>query len=201
MTQPAVNGQRIGVLGGTFDPIHIGHLVTGMNVRHELSLDLVLFVVAHHPWQKADRDVTPSGDRFAMVRAALGGRTGLVASDIEIERGGVSYTADTLATLRERHPDAELFLIVGQDQAGNLDTWERVEEVKALTTLVVVRRPGSEAEAPPPGWRVVEVEVPSLEVSSSDIRDRFARGRPVDWLTPDEVVRLATERGLYPSPG
>jgi nicotinate-nucleotide adenylyltransferase len=201
VTQPAVNSQRIGVLGGTFDPIHIGHLVTGMNVRHELSLDVVLFVVAHHPWQKADRDVTPSPDRFAMVSAALGGREGLEASDIEIERGGTSYTADTLGTLRERHPDAELFLIVGQDQAGNLDTWERVDEIRALATLVVVRRPGSEGEAPPPGWRVVEVDVPLLEVSSSDLRDRFARGCPVDWLTPDAVVRVVRERGLYPSPG
>lgn len=199
MTQPAVNGQRIGVLGGTFDPVHIGHLVTGMSVRHALSLDLVLFVVAHHPWQKADRDVSPSDDRFAMVQAALRGRDGLEASAIEIEHGGVSYTADTLQTLRLRHPEAVLHLIVGQDQAGNLDTWERVDEIKALATLVVVRRPGSEGEAPPPGWTAVEVEVPLLEVSSSDLRRRLAQGAPVDWLTPDEVVRLARERGLYPS--
>jgi nicotinate-nucleotide adenylyltransferase len=194
-----VNDQRIGVLGGTFDPVHIGHLVTGLNVRHALSLDLVLFVVAHHPWQKADRDVSPSEDRLAMVAAALEGREGLVASDLEIRRGGVSLTADTLAELRSLHPGAELFLIVGQDQAGNLDTWERVEEIKALATLAVVRRPGSEGDAPPSGWKVVEVEVPLLQVSSSDIRDRFARGCPVDWLTPDAVVRIARERGLYPS--
>jgi len=196
-----VNSQRIGVLGGTFDPIHIGHLVTGVNVRHELALDVVLFVVAHNPWQKADRDVTPSTERLAMVAAALEGRKGLEASDLEIERGGVSLTADTLTTLRDRHPGAELFLIVGQDQAGNLDTWERVEEIKAMATLVVVRRPGSEGEAPPPGWRVVEVEIPLLQVSSSDIRDRLRRGCPVDWLVPDEVVRVAAERGLYSAPG
>jgi nicotinate-nucleotide adenylyltransferase len=201
VTQQAENSQRIGVLGGTFDPIHIGHLVTGVNVRHELSLDVVLFVVAHNPWQKADRDVTPSPERYAMVAAALEGRKGLEASDLEIERGGVSLTADTLTTLRERNPTAELFLIVGQDQAGNLDTWERVEEIKALATLVVVRRPGSEGEEPPRGWRVVEVEVPLLQVSSSDVRDRLARGCPVDWLVPDEVVRVARERGLYPSGG
>ena len=195
MTQPAVNGQRIGVLGGTFDPVHIGHLVTGANVRQQLGLDRVLYVIAHDPWQKADRDVTPSDLRLAMVEAAVAGHEGLEASAIEIERGGTSYTADTLATLRAREPDAELFLIIGQDQAANLHTWERVDEIRALSTLVVVRRPGSVGEVSAPG--AVEVDVPSLEVSSSDLRARFCDGRPVDWLTPDPVVRFVRERGLY----
>jgi nicotinate-nucleotide adenylyltransferase len=195
-----VNSQRIGVLGGTFDPIHIGHLVTGLNVRHQLSLDLVLFVVAHHPWQKADRDVSPSAVRFAMVSAAVGGHEGLEASDLEIERGGTTYTADTLTTLRERHPDAELFLILGQDQAANLHTWDRVDAVRSLVTLVVVRRPGSVGTPPREGWRVVEVDVPSLDVSSSDLRARFSDGRPVDWLVPEPVVRIVEERGLYRLP-
>lgn len=193
--------QRIGVLGGTFDPIHVGHLVTGMNVRCELSLDLVLFVVAHDPWQKADRDVTPSADRLAMVEAAVAGHEGLEASAIEIERGGVSYTADTLAALRAGQPDVDLFLIVGQDQAANLHTWDRVDEIRALATLVVVRRPGSDGGLTPGGWRQVDVDVPRLEVSSSDLRARFGDGRPLDWLVPDGVVRLARERGLYRRPG
>lgn len=197
MTDPAVRGQRIGVLGGTFDPIHIGHLVAGVNVRHELSLDVVLFVIAHDPWQKADRDVTPSAIRYEMVAAALDGHRGLEASDLEIRRGGTSYTADTLRELADGDPGAELFLIVGQDQAGNLDTWERAEEIRSLATLVVVRRPGSEGDGPPPGWRVEQVEIPLLQVSSSDARDRFARGCPLDWLVPDPVVRIAVERGLY----
>jgi nicotinate-nucleotide adenylyltransferase len=192
-----VNSQRIGVLGGTFDPIHIGHLVTGLNVRHQLHLDLVLFVVAHDPWQKADRDVSPSDVRFAMVSAAVGGHEGLEASDLEIQRGGTSYTADTVATLHERHPDASLYLIVGQDQAANLHTWERVDALRSLVTLAVVRRPGSSGEPPRDGWNVVEVDVPRLEVSSSDLRSRFAEGRPVDWLTPEPVVRIVEERGLY----
>lgn len=199
MTQPAVNSQRIGVLGGTFDPIHIGHLVTGVNVRHDLSLDVVLFVVAHHPWQKADRDVTPSSERFALVEAALAGREGLEASDLEIRRGGDSFTADTLSTLRNANPAAELFLIVGQDQAANLHTWGRVEQIRDLATLVVVRRPGVPAIPALDGWRTVEVDVPLLDVSASDCRARFARGEPVDWLVPDPVVRLVRERGLYPS--
>lgn len=197
MTQRAVSSQRIGVLGGTFDPIHIGHLVTGANVRHELGLDRVLFVIAHDPWQKADRDVTPSDLRLAMVEAAVEGHPGLEASAIEIERGGTSYTADTLATLRDQAPDAELFLIIGQDQAANLHTWERVEEIRALSTLVVVRRPGSVGGLSDSG--AIEIDVPLLEVSSSDVRARFCDGRPVDWLVPERVVRFVRERGLYRS--
>ena len=185
------------MLGGTFDPIHIGHLVTGVNVRHELSLDVVLFVVANDPWQKADWDVSKAEDRLAMVESAVSGHAGLEASAIEIERGGRSYTADTLATVRGRHPDADLFLIVGADQAANLDTWERPEEIRHLATLVVVGRPGSEGDAPPTGWRHVDVEVPALEVSSSDVRARFADGRPLDWLVPDAVAQIARGRGLY----
>ena len=192
-----MNGQRIGVLGGTFDPIHIGHLVAGVNVRHELSLDVVLFVVAHNPWQKADRDVTPPADRLAMVEAAVDGVDGLEASPIEIDRGGVSYSADTLAVLAAANPSAELFLILGTDAAAALHTWDRVDEVRRLATLVVVRRPGSEQLTPPEGWRYAQVEAPRLEVSSTDLRARFSDGRPLDWLVPDAVVRLARERGLY----
>jgi len=194
-----VNCQRIGVLGGTFDPVHIGHLVTAANVRQALALDLVLLVVAHDPWQKADRAVTPSADRLALVEAAVAGHEGLEASAIEIERGGVSYTADTLATLHERVPEAELFLIIGQDQAANLHTWERVSEIRRLSTLVVVRRPGAGDDLSDLSDLdgAIEVEVPRLEVSSSDVRARFCDGRPVDWLVPDAVVRKVIERGLY----
>jgi nicotinate-nucleotide adenylyltransferase len=192
-----VRSQRIGLLGGTFDPVHIGHLVTGVNVRHALDLDVVLFVVANDPWQKADRDVTPAVDRLAMVEAAVAGVEGLEVSDVELRRGGVSYTADTLVELGAG--GAELFLILGSDAASRLDTWERVDEVRKGCTLVVVRRPGAESGTPPTGWRYEEVEVPRLEVSSTDLRARFADGRPLDWLVPDDVVRLATERGLYRS--
>jgi nicotinate-nucleotide adenylyltransferase len=185
-----VNSQRIGVLGGTFDPIHIGHLVTGVNVRHRLSLDVVLFVVANDPWQKADRDVSSAKDRLDMVTAAVAGHAGLEASGIEIERGGVSYTVDTLQALGTAHPGAELFLIMGADQAANLDTWERPDEIRRLATLVVVDRPGSAAGGS-------TVEVPPLAVSSSDLRARFADGRPVDWLVPDAVAEIARGRKLY----
>lgn len=192
--------ERIGVFGGTFDPIHVGHLVTAVNVRHLLGLDRVLLVVANDPWQKFDRQVSPAADRLAMVEAAVADLPGVEASDIEIRRGGASYTADTLAELRHRRPGADLHLVLGGDAAAGLETWERAEEVRALATLVVVTRPGAEAATPPPGWSWIGVEVPRLEVSSTDLRARVADGRPLDWLVPQPVVDVIRSRGLY-TPG
>ena len=189
---------RIGLFGGTFDPIHVGHLVTAVNVRHELSLDEVLLVVANDPWQKSGHQlVTPALDRLAMVTAAIADVKGISASDVEIARGGASYTADTLRQLHDERPGDELFLILGSDAAAGLPTWEGVDEVRRLSTLVVVTRPGFEGSAAPEGWPCVQVEVPRLEVSSTDLRSRFADGRPLDWLVTEPVVRLIRERGLY----
>ncbi len=187
----------IGVLGGTFDPIHVGHLVTAINVRHALGLEKVLLVVANDPWQKAGRVVAPATDRLAMVAAAVEGVPGLEADATEIDRGGPTFTADTLATLARRHPGQELFLVLGSDAAALLPTWERQDEIRALATLVVVHRPGTGDLAAPPGWSGRSLEVPRLEVSSTDLRARFADGRPLDWLVPEAVVRLAHVRGLY----
>ncbi|HWH34410.1 MAG TPA: nicotinate-nucleotide adenylyltransferase [Acidimicrobiales bacterium] len=189
--------ERIGVFGGTFDPIHVGHLVTAVNVRHDLGLDRVLLVVANDPWQKADLPVSPAADRLAMVEAAVADVEGLVASDIEIRSGGTSYTADTLATLARRHPGTELCLLLGSDAAALIPTWERADEVRDLATLVVVTRPGAGADAPPAGWEHRLVEVPRLEVSSTDLRARVADGRPLDWLVSPPVVHVIRRRGLY----
>jgi nicotinate-nucleotide adenylyltransferase len=193
---------RIGLFGGTFDPIHVGHLVTAVNVRHELSLDEVLLVVANDPWQKSGHQlVTPAQDRLAMVTAAIADVKSIAASDVEIRRGGVSYTADTLRELRAARPHDDLFLILGSDAAAGLPSWERAEEVRDLATLVVVTRPGFDGSAAPPGWDAIQVAVPRLEVSSTDLRARFADGRPLDWLVTEPVVRLIRERGLYPPRG
>lgn len=189
--------ERLGVFGGTFDPIHVGHLVTAVNVHHSLSLDRILLVVANDPWQKAGTVATSAADRLAMVEAAVADVPGLEASDIELRRGDQSYTADTLATLRAEHPDAELFLVLGSDAAAGLPTWERVEEVRRLATLVVVTRPGAEAATPPPGWAYEKLEVPRLEVSSTDLRARFSDGRPLDYLVTAPVQHLIRQRGLY----
>lgn len=189
--------ERIGVFGGTFDPIHVGHLVTAVNVRHALALDRVLLVVANDPWQKAALPVSPAAERLAMVEAAVADVEGIEASAVEIERGGASYTADTLAELDRRHPGAELFVVLGSDAAAGLSTWERVEEVRDRATVVVVTRPGAEALAAPPGWEHLVVEVPRLEVSSTDLRARVAEGRPLDWLVTEPVIHLIRSLGLY----
>jgi nicotinate-nucleotide adenylyltransferase len=190
--------ERVGVFGGTFDPPHVGHLVTAVNVRHSVALDRLLLVVNNVPWQKVGtRPISPAGDRYAMVQAAVAGVDGLEASRIEIDRGGLSYTADTLTALLEEEPDRELFVVLGSDAAAGLTTWERAEEVQALASLVVVDRPGSASHAPPPGWRWTRVEVPRLEVSSTDLRARILDGRPLDYLVPDAVVTCIRSRCLY----
>jgi nicotinate-nucleotide adenylyltransferase len=193
-----VTAERLGIFGGTFDPPHVGHLVTAVNVRHDLGLDRVLLVVNDQPWQKLGiRDITRADDRYAMVEAAVGRVEGLEASRVEIDRGGMSYTADTLAILLEEDPGRELFVILGSDAAAGLPTWERADEVRSLATIVVVERPGAREAEPPPGWSWVRVEVQRLEVSSTDLRARVAEGRPLDYLLTPDVITTVEARGLY----
>lgn len=201
ITPGSGTGERLGIFGGTFDPPHVGHLVTAVNVRYELSLDRVLLVVADQPWQKVGiRDISPAEDRFAMVEAAVGEVDGLEASRIEVDRGGMSYTADTLSELLAGDPTRHLYVILGSDAAVGLPGWERAGEVRALSTIVVVERPGSGEGLPPPGWSWVRVEVPRLEVSSTDLRARVIDGRPLDYLLSPAVIDTIERRGLYREP-
>ncbi|HET6664965.1 MAG TPA: nicotinate-nucleotide adenylyltransferase [Acidimicrobiales bacterium] len=194
-------GERLGIFGGTFDPPHVGHLVTAVNVRHELALDRVLLVVADQPWQKVGtRDISSPEDRFAMVEAAVGDVEGLEASRIELDRGGMSYTADTLSQLLAADPTLDPYVILGSDAAVGLPGWERADEVRVLSTIVVVERPGSGEGLPPPGWSWVRVEVPRLEVSSTDLRARVIDGRPLDYLLSPAVINTIERRGLYREP-
>jgi nicotinate-nucleotide adenylyltransferase len=191
----------LGLLGGTFDPPHVGHLAVAANVRWALGLDEVLLVVANQPWQKAHLPVSPAVDRLAMVEAAVAGVDGVSASALEIERGGTSYTVDTLAELARRCPGVPLHVVLGSDAAAGLDTWERAEEVRAQASIVVVTRPGAERAPLPSGWTARHVDVPRLDVSSTDLRARVADGRPLDGLVPAPVVALIRERGLYAAGG
>jgi nicotinate-nucleotide adenylyltransferase len=190
---------RIGLFGGTFDPPHVGHLVTAVNVRHALNLDIVILMVANDPWQKSGaRDVTTAEDRFAMVEAAVSVVDGVIAGRDEIDRGGPSYTADTLMALAEKHSGAELFTIVGDDAAAGLTSWTRVDQVAEYSQLVVVDRPGVAVELPKQfNW--LRVESPRLEVSSTDLRSRFSDGRPLDYLVTEPVLNVIEQRGLYGS--
>jgi nicotinate-nucleotide adenylyltransferase len=189
--------ERIGIFGGTFDPPHVGHLVVAVNARYALRLDRVLLVVANDPWQKSGRAISPAADRLAMVQAAVGDVAGLEASAVELDRGGTSFTADTLATLRGQDPDRELVLILGSDAAAGLPTWDRVDEVRSLAAIAVVVRPGAEEGRPPPGWDWERVETPRLEVSSTELRARVVDGRPLDYLLTPAVIACIEARGLY----
>jgi len=191
-------GERLGIFGGTFDPPHVGHLVTAVNARHELDLDRVLLVVSNVPWQKVGtREISPAEARLAMVDAAVADVEGLEASRLELDAGGPSYTADTLATLLAEDPGRELFVILGEDAAGGLLTWERWEEVRELATIVVVDRPGSVPAAAPSGWRWQRLVVPRLEVSSTDLRARAVDRRPLDYLVTHEVADWIEQHDLY----
>jgi nicotinate-nucleotide adenylyltransferase len=188
----------LGVLGGTFDPPHFGHLAVATAVRDALSLDEVLLVVANYPWQKVgSRQLSAASDRLAMVRSAVEGCEGVQASAVEIERGGPSYMVDTLTELKLRNPGHSLFLILGADAAALLDTWVRHEELPDLATLVIVDRPGFDAHIEPAGWDIVHVTGPESAVSSSSVRDTLARGGAVDNFVPGPVLAQIYQRGLY----
>lgn len=189
--------ERVGVFGGTFDPIHVAHLAVAVQARHQLELDRVLFVVANVPWQKAElRHISDVEDRFAMVEAAVANQPGLEANRLEIDRGGDSYTADTLASLAGA--DRELFLILGSDLVGDLTTWKRWKEIPPLCTLAVCHRPGEpETGELLPGWRSVSVRSPALEISSTELRDMAREGRPLDFLVPPSVLDVIIAGSLY----
>jgi nicotinate-nucleotide adenylyltransferase len=187
--------ERLGVLGGTFDPVHTGHVVMAAEVRHALALDRVLLTVAGDPWQKRGDVVAPAALRLAMVEAAVADVDGVEVSDLEIARTGPTYTADTVRELRRA--GRELFLVVGADAARGMPTWRRLDEIRPWVTLVLVGRGGDHPEPPPGEWRVERVDVPRLDISSTDIRERVAAGRPIDGLVPPAAVRVLRAARLY----
>ncbi len=201
---------KIGVLGGTFDPPHIGHLVIAQEVWWRLGLDKVLFVPAGEPWHKAGEEVTPAHHREAMVRLAIGGDPRFELSRVDLERPGPTYTVDTLTELRRIYPPGtEFYFILGTDALAQLPTWRSPEELIRLARLAVVPRPGFErvdldllkARIPGIGGAVEFVEVPRVGISSSEIARRLATGEPVRYLVPDPVYEYIRAHGLYlPSP-
>jgi nicotinate-nucleotide adenylyltransferase len=190
--------RRLGVLGGTFDPIHVGHLVAASEVLHHFDLDLVLFVPAGRPWQK--EGASDPEDRFMMTNYAVAKHRGFAVSRIEIDRPGPTYTVETLEVLKLRHPDTEIFFIAGSDTVRQLDTWHRYEDLGGLAEIVSVSRPGSELQVDEQGegWpRLHHAHMPLIDVSASEIRRRVAAGEPVDLLVPFEVAAYIRARGLY----
>jgi len=197
---------RVGILGGTFDPIHLGHLVAAEEVRWKLSLETVLFVPAANPPHKRGRAISPAADRVRMVEMAIGSNPFFELSTMEIGRGGVSYTVDTLRTLRERMGyEAELFFIVGMDSLADLTTWKQPATILSLCRLAVVNRPpyeevdlaSLEERLPGVSSRVDMVRMPGIYISSTDLQARVRRGLPIKYQVPDPVERYILDRGLY----
>jgi len=197
---------NIGVLGGTFDPIHSGHLLMAEETRARLNLAVVLFVPAGQPWLKADMPVLAAGHRVEMVRLAIAEKPYCKLSTVEIERAGPTYTVDTIAELRRRLGDEdEIFFILGQDNLAQLPQWKEPSRLIEMCYLVAVPRPGSRApdlkalEGIIPGisQRVMLMDKPRVDISASVIRDRVGRGLSIRHLVPEPVSRYIREHGLY----
>jgi nicotinate-nucleotide adenylyltransferase len=192
-------GRRIGVMGGTFDPVHHGHLSAASEVAARFSLDEVVFVPTGTPWQKSHRDVSPAEDRYLMTVIATASNPRFSVSRIDVDRPGPTYTIDTLHDLRRASVDAELFFITGSDALAQILGWRNADELFELAHFVGVSRPGYEPvdlAGFPPG-AVTLLEVPALAISSSDCRERVERGDPVWYLVPDGVVQYIEKRSLY----
>jgi nicotinate-nucleotide adenylyltransferase len=191
-------------MGGTFDPIHHGHLVAASEVQAWFDLDEVLFVPAGDPWQKSDRVVTAAEDRYLMTVIATASNPRFSVSRVDIDRAGPTYTVDTLRDLRGRYPeDTELYFITGADALADIFTWRSAEDLFSLAQFVGCTRPGHEMDPATldaiPADRVTMVEIPALAISSTDCRSRARRGEPVWYLVPDGVVQYIAKHSLYPS--
>jgi len=198
--------RRIGVMGGTFDPIHHGHLVAASEVQSWFDLDEVVFVPTGQPWQKSDREVSPAEHRYLMTVIATAANPRFRVSRVDVDREGLTYTIDTLRDLAQTHPDADLYFITGADAMAAILTWRAHDELFDLAHFVGCTRPGHELDESTlkglPAERVTLVEIPALAISSTDCRVRVQTGEPVWYLVPDGVVQYIGKHGLYrPDPG
>jgi nicotinate-nucleotide adenylyltransferase len=192
-------GRRIGVMGGTFDPIHHGHLVAANEVADRFALDEVVFVPAGQPWQKGE--VSPAEDRYLMTVIATASNPRFTVSRVDIDRPGPTYTIDTLRDLRRQYGEAaQLYFITGADALQRILTWKDADELFRLARFVGVTRPGfTLSDAHLPADSVTLVDVPAMAISSSDCRQRVAAGKPIWYLVPDGVVQYILKRHLYVS--
>ncbi len=197
-------GRQIGIMGGTFDPVHNGHIAIAQSVAEQLGLNRVLFIPTGNPNFKQDAHVTPAADRVRMVELAIEGHPLFELDRCEVDRPGVTYTADTLEELAGRFAGAQLFFIMGTDSALTLQHWKRAQDVARLCTVVVAQRPGQSAQllretlaSCPIAFDVRYLDVPQIDVSSTQVRERVFRGLPIDAMVPDEVAAYIRENGLY----
>ena len=188
-------------MGGTFDPIHHGHLVAASEVQAWFDLDEVVFVPTGEPWQKSERQVSPAEHRYLMTVVATASNPRFTVSRVDIDRGGPTYTIDTLHDLRRIFPDADLYFITGADALADIFTWRNADELFELACFVGCTRPGYEMDAGRlegiPQDRITILEIPALAISSTECRERRAKGEPVWYLVPDGVVQYIAKHGLY----
>jgi nicotinate-nucleotide adenylyltransferase len=197
---------RLGVLGGTFDPVHVGHLILSEAARQELTLDGVIFVPAGQPWRKSGREITAGADRLQMLRLATAGNPAFEVSSLEIDRPGPSYTEVTLAALQGENPGKELFFILGRDALTDFPHWHDPQRIAELATLAVAERTdaavASEPEVSLPGVhvRLCHLRMPRVDINATAIRENVRDGRSIRYLVPDAVAAYIEERGLYRAP-
>jgi nicotinate-nucleotide adenylyltransferase len=201
-----MTGRRIGVMGGTFDPIHHGHLVAASEVASQFSLDEVIFVPTGEPWQKADRAVSQREDRYLMTVIATASNPRFSVSRIDIDRPGPTYTYDTLVDLRRElreagDDDPDMFFITGADALAQIMTWNNADKLLELAHFVGCTRPGHHLDEPSglPDGAVSLVEIPALAISSTECRERIRSNQPIWYLVPDGIVQYISKRGLYRS--
>jgi nicotinate-nucleotide adenylyltransferase len=198
MTESRAKRRRVGIMGGTFDPIHHGHLVAASEVASLYGLHEVIFVPTGQPWQKSERDVSDSEHRYLMTVIATASNPRFWVSRADIDRSGPTYTIDTIRDMAALRPDAELFFITGADALAQILSWKDAEEALTLAHFVGVTRPGYElSDAHLPHDSVRLLDVPALAISSSGCRERVAAGRPVWYLVPDGVVQYINKHRLY----
>ena len=184
-------------MGGTFDPIHLGHLIAASEVQLKLQLDQVLFIPAGEPWQKRDQQVTSAQDRLAMVKLAIADDSRFALSDIEVNRPGPSYAIDTLSQLKAENPNDEFVWIIGADVVQRISTWHRWEEFVCLVAIVVVNRLGIEISEMP--FEFIEVQMPEVRISATALRNRYSIGQSTKYLVPESVDQYIKTHSIYRS--
>lgn len=188
---------RLGLYGGSFDPVHVGHLLVAAAALEEFELDRLVFVLASQSPFKPDRQASTPADRLRWLRLALAGKTRCVVDDVEIRRGGISFTIDTVRHFRVQHPGSSVYYLIGEDHLEQLPKWREAGELARLVEFILVPRPGASPAPAPTGFNVHRLRGHPFAVSSSEIRERLRAGRPIDHLVPDLVARDLMENRLY----
>lgn len=190
---------KLGILGGTFDPVHMGHLVLAEQAKEKLGLDEVIFIPCFSPPHKTRRKLSPANDRFRMAALAVEGNTSFSISDIELKREGLSYTVDTLRELRRLHPESAIYFLTGSDVLDEIHTWRNPEEIYKLARVVIATRPGFDSFDPENHFakRSIVLQITGVDISASEIRERVKRGRSIRYLVPFKVEEYIRKRKLY----